>query len=125
MKKGIFRSSFFRLPEHRKFNYKPLYFDAEKEEREQRAGKKPIKMERGAFYKNKNNKSRLVGAFTEDGYDFKEYRKGKVDQAVRFILLVMMLSLIAFIMIGEGNNYVSLTLLLFLLVIFVQRVNRR
>lgn len=36
---------FFKIPSHRQFNYQPLYFDPEKEEREQR--NKDIKKELG------------------------------------------------------------------------------
>ena len=43
-----FRPSFTNLPKHKKFQYVPRYYDADKEERDNRGS---LKLERGAFFK--------------------------------------------------------------------------
>lgn len=119
--KGLFRSRFFKVPEHRQFTYVPQYYDIEEEERQEMFGHKDIKLERGAFFKQ-STRLRITEAFRNDDYIFRE-RQSKVGRFMRLLLLMGMLSLAALYLIGKIQGVIAISLLLFLTIIFVSKVN--
>ncbi len=78
-----FRLSFFKTPQHRVFRYNPVYWDPEKEARDERLnpGPKPAgQLVRGSFQKALLNSRR--------------HAKGKVDTLRRIITFITLAALI-------------------------------
>lgn len=118
------RSSFFRLPKHKKFDYIPRHYNPDEESRKERLGEKKIKMEKGAFFTQQKN-SRISGAFSARGDSyFNSARTSKAHQFKRTMLLFVMLGVGALYMIGHVNGVLTLLLLLALLIVFITQVNK-
>ena len=79
---SFFRSSFIKLPKHKTFEYKPRYFDPEKEEREKR--QKPG----GGFEK---------GSMARQ---WRAKRQSRNASAGRTFILMALLALVAYLILG-------------------------
>ena len=117
------RSSFFRLPKNRKFDYQPRYYDPEEEERKARRGESNIKLEKGSFYKQKS-RSNLVGAFSERDIIYRSRESSRKNQLVRIIMLTVMMGVITLYFVGKIGGVMTIGIMVFLLIAFVSRVNR-
>jgi hypothetical protein len=60
-----FRISFFKTPKHKVFNYTPLYWDPDKEAREQRNAKSQPVLARGCFQeiRQRGHKRNSIGTW--------------------------------------------------------------
>lgn len=114
---SFLRSSFVKLPKYKKFDYKPMYYDADAEERKK---KRELRLERGSFYKNK---STIAGAFTEKEFAFRARRNSNAQFARTLMLTVMMGVIFAFFM-GKLNIVIAIGLIAICLILFVKNVNR-
>lgn len=112
------RGSFFRLPKHSRFEYKPRFYDPDKEKFEEDP---KLKMEKGAFFKNRN--SRIAGAFTSNDIVNRERRNRKAH-TVRLGMLVLMLFLPFLYWLGYTNGLVTIVGLLILLILFISQANK-
>ncbi len=117
---NFLKSSFIRLPKHRRFDYTPIYYDKDKEERDEK--RRSIRFERGAFY-NQDSRSRIVGAFTERDIAFRE-RTSTGSQVARVFLLAAMLTVPTLIYLDVIKIWIGVPFLLILMILFVMRVNR-
>ncbi len=119
---SFLRSSFFKLPQYKKFDYKPIYFDDEAEAKRKRKEQRLEKgsFERGSFYKSQ---STLAGAFTEKEFAFRS-RHNKGSQFMRTVLLtIMMFAIFAYFM-GKLPSVVAIGTVLICLIVFVKNVNK-
>lgn len=89
--------AFFKLPDHYVFNYKPRYYDPQKEQMEKRVQK--IKKKLGIEDENKNIKYKADINFRRDGM----HRRRKDRNALaRFLVILTFLLLMAYILIFTG-----------------------
>ncbi|MCB0514657.1 MAG: hypothetical protein R2798_05555 [Chitinophagales bacterium] len=114
----FFKSSFVKLPQHRRFNYVPRYYDPAKEAREDM--KNRIRFEKGAFYKQGNN--RLVGAFTEKD-SYRSHRQNTVNRYLRMLYLVLMMGSIWLYLMGKIGGISTIFLLMVFMILFIRKVN--
>lgn len=125
---SIFKSRFVRIPEHKRFDFQPRYYDQEEEERKSRRSQQ-IRLEKGAFY-NSKNKSRLVGAFSDKDvvYRQKIRRGGGAGQLFRVLLIAAMLTLITGFLTGMVKSLatmaVSIGAIILLMIVFITKGNR-
>lgn len=117
---SLFSSRFIHTPKNRKFEYSPRYYDAEAEERKEIL-EQNITLERGAFYKGRN-RSRLVGAFTENEVVFR--KQSRRNQTKRTLMLIIMLALPCLYIGGYLSGGFSVMLFLFMLIVFINQVNK-
>jgi hypothetical protein len=82
---------FFKLPEAKKFRYQPLYYDAEKERKEER--NKRIARELGLNKDEVFSSSIQRGSFRSH---LKRTRKSDKTSNVRLILIIIILFLISY-----------------------------
>jgi hypothetical protein len=76
-----FRLSFFKTPKHRVFRYNPIYWDPEKEEREERLNpQKRVELKRGSFQKA------LL--------DSRRHARGSADKITRIVIIVSVAALL-------------------------------
>lgn len=89
--------SLFRLPKMRQFDYKPLYFDPEKERREQRKRElRGIGKEEDIDF-TKGHASRIKGAMKTKHAQFADQmRKENKTTNIRLIIIGIVLSFIAY-----------------------------
>ncbi|MCL2097412.1 MAG: hypothetical protein FWH23_01455 [Bacteroidales bacterium] len=75
-----FRLSFFKTPKHRVFQYNPIYWDPEKEAREERIDpQKKLELKRGSFQKAL--------------YASRRHPKGNVDKIRQLVIIVAIAAL--------------------------------
>lgn len=118
---SLFNSRFIHTPKNKKFDYVPRYYDPEAEERKE-IFEQTIKLERGAFFKQKG-RSRLVGAFSEKEIIFKK-KNDRSLQNKRTFLLITMLCLPCFYIAGYISSVLTIVGLICLMVLFVAQVNK-
>jgi len=76
-----FKITFFKTPKHRVFNYNPIYWDPEKEEREERLNpQKKAGLKRGSFQKALSSNRR--------------YAPGKANKITRMVVIVAVAALL-------------------------------
>ncbi len=83
---------FFKIPQHKRFNYQPLYYDEEKEKREERL--KRIRRELG----KSDDEDHYVPTITRGsmrGY-FDKTRRVKKQSNVRLVLLILFLFFVSY-----------------------------
>lgn len=117
---AFIRSSFTRLPKFKRYDYKPIYFDPEKDERQT---KRELRLERGSFYKQRN-RSRLAGAFTEKEFAFRGHRKQSGSQTGRVVLLALMMGLVFAYYLGYLSAFFALAFFAITLLLFVRNVSK-
>ncbi|MGB0839476.1 MAG: hypothetical protein ACPGXL_05010 [Chitinophagales bacterium] len=124
MSKSFFKSSFSRLPQHKSFKYNPRYYDPDKEAIQKRMleRKDRMQMERGAFFKQ--NKGRLVGAFTDKEERIFNNTPSRDDQFARVLLLAGMLTLACMYWLDKVNGVIAITGIMLLMIFFVKKMNR-
>ena len=115
-------ASFFKPPQHRKFNYRPRYYNPEEEARKERLGEKPIRMERGSFYRQKN-RSPIVGAFTENDIAFRRHARG-TGQWSKVLVLAVILVLPVLYILEVLSSLTSVAFLVILLIFYFSKMNR-
>ena len=120
----LFRSKLFRLPQNRTFDYRPRYYDEEEERKQERLGEKKIKMEKGAFFRQSKNRSRIVGSFSGEENAYSRNYTSSSAQVIRILLLIVMLSIPVLYILDKMSAAVAIPALLILLVVFVSRVNK-
>ncbi len=80
--------SLFKIPKHKNFSYRPIYFDPEKEEREERVrrikSEMGIKGEEDRAYKPGIIRGQMRG-------QFREYTKTKRQSNIRLIVILFVL----------------------------------
>lgn len=111
--------SFFKVPQHKRFDYKPLYYDKDVEERQERRDKR-IKLEKGSFYRNK---SQISGAFSDKEYVFRK-RTGRSAQLLRTVLLTAMMFVIFALFLDLMPKAIAIGLLCILLLFFIRNINK-
>ncbi len=88
-----------KLPEYRKYSYKPLYYDKRKEaldEKIQHAKNKKEAIEKGEYKPN------FKGKF-KNNYSREITKKQKKAANIRFFLLIIFFSALAYIIIQKSN----------------------
>jgi len=118
---GLFDSNFTHTPKNKRFAYVPRYYDPEKEERKE-IFEQTIKLERGAFFKQKN-RSRLVGAFSEKEIIFKKKNDRSLQNKRTFLLIAMLCLPCAYIG-GYISSALTIMGLICLMVMFIVQVNK-
>ncbi|OWY22560.1 hypothetical protein C7N43_18720 [Sphingobacteriales bacterium UPWRP_1] len=119
MSKNLWKSSFFKLPQHKQFNYIPRYYDPQTDKENQTAGEDTIKLERGAFFKQKN-RSRLVGAFTDKEVStFERFRQRQSGQLVRVLMMAGLLTLAMLILLDQVSLASAVPFLVLFSVVFL------
>lgn len=107
--------SFGKVNKHKRFNYKPLYYDKDKEEREHRARTIDI---RKAYEREKGRPSRFLSSD----------RKSMNATRIKKMVLLLMMFFIIFMIFGVGIHFYAeiagVLALFILLVIFIKDVNR-
>lgn len=99
-----------KLPEYRKFNYKPVYYDKRKEALEEkinRAKNKKDAIEKGEY------KPDFKGKF-RNNYSRKITKKQKKAANIRFFLLIIFFSALAYIIIQKSDTLGKMFDILFL-----------
>ncbi len=91
---------FFHIPQSKKFNVRPRFYDPDKEEREERVRR--IKEEMGIVDEKANNgkpfKPNIKGQFRKaDGWQAKSSDSARRSQNKRLIYLVLILALIFYL----------------------------
>ncbi len=114
----MLKSSFNKLPQHRKFSYTPRYYDPEKEEMEK---KKSLKLERGSFYKNRN--SMIAGSFSSSKDRAFRRNTSKRNQFFRTVLLFVMLSILTLYLLDLVSGIFTFAFLLIFLLLFISKAN--
>ncbi len=103
--------TFFRLPSVRKFDYKPRYFDPEKEKREAR--KREIL---GDSYSSATESStahafRIKGAMSQKHKNYTEIAKKESKRSnLRLIIIIIILSAIAYYLYYSSGEWLNLML---------------
>lgn len=120
MSKNLWKSSFFKLPQHKQFNYIPRYYDPQTDKENQTADEDTIKLERGAFFKQKN-RSRLVGAFTGSNEisTFERFRQRQSGQLVRVLMMAGLLTLAMLILLDQVSLASAVPFLVLFSVVFL------
>jgi len=119
MSKSLWKSSFFKLPQHKQFNYIPRYYDPQNDKENQPAGEDTIKLERGAFFKQKN-RSRLAGAFTGNEVStFERFGQRQSGQLVRVLMMGGLLTLATLILLDQISLATAVPFLLLFSVVFL------
>lgn len=93
------RSSFLRIPNHQRFDYQPRYYDAEKEELEQRI--KELNLINEQASKSEFHKEQLSRKFREARKQSLVVSQGnKMKYRLRIILIISILSYICYYLIS-------------------------
>ncbi len=88
---------FFKQTSHKRFNYSPLYWDPDKEERDQRV--RAIKQEMGVDVELSKKSSTITrGSFRQNSSSSKTRSRANRDSNRRLILIVIVLLLLAYIL---------------------------
>lgn len=88
---------FFKQASHKRFNYTPLYWDPDKEDREQRI--RAIKQEMGVEVELGKTPSTITrGSFRQNSSSSKTRSRANRDSNRRLLLIVIVLLLLAYIL---------------------------
>jgi len=85
---------FFKLPKHKKFNYQPLYYDPEKEERAER--KREIEIELGVKREEGGNYKPTIRRGSMRNY-YRKNNKVRRQSNVRLVIIFVVLVLLAYL----------------------------
>ncbi len=91
----MLRVKFFHTPKNKKFNYKPLYYDPEDEERQKRKDKLSGKIAPGESIKQEFTRRRK-----------QQKKSGRISNARAFIIIVVLL-LIAYYLIFDDIPFIN------------------
>jgi len=116
--KAMLKSSFSKLPQHKKFSYTPRYYNPEKEELDK---KKDLKLERGSFYKNRN--SLIAGSLSSNKDRAFRRNTSKRNQFFRTVLLFIMLGILTLYLLGMVSGIFTFAFLLIFLLLFISKAN--
>lgn len=83
---------FFKIPQHKRFNYQPLYYDEEKERREER--RKRIRKELGKSEADDHYVPNITRGSMR-GY-FDKSRRAKKQSNLRLVILVLFLIFVSY-----------------------------
>ncbi|MGC9341576.1 MAG: hypothetical protein ACP5E3_02660 [Bacteroidales bacterium] len=83
---------FFKIPRHRQFNYQPLYYDPEKEEREKR--NRELKREMGLGEEGKEYKPTIRRGSMKTY--FKANKRAERNSNLRLVLIIVFLLFLAY-----------------------------
>ena len=84
---------FFKIPRHRQFNYQPLYYDPEKEEREER--NREIKRELGIKDEKDSEYRPTIRRGSMKAY-FKGNKRAQRNSNLRLVLIIIFLLFLAY-----------------------------
>jgi hypothetical protein len=111
--------SFIKLPSHNRFDYKPLYYDPEKD-RERRITEKRLNFDHGAA---QQNSSKIRGQFRER-IQWQHKRKLRAqNSSIRVLMLMGLLSLPIAYYLGYIGGYPAIVGMGLCLFIFVRKVS--
>ncbi len=85
---------FFKIPRHRQFNYNPLYYDPEKEQREER--RREIKRELG-IKEEEGNYRPTIKRGSMKAY-FKGNKRAERNSNLRLVLIIVFLLFVAYLL---------------------------
>ncbi len=85
---------FFRLPKHKQFNYQPLYYNPEKEEKEER--KKRIEHELGIKREPSDSYRSTIRRGSMRSY-FHKNEKARKQSNIRLVLIILFLFFVAYL----------------------------
>lgn len=89
-----FNFGFFGTPEHRVFNYKPRYYDQEKEELRKKFGKVDGGLKKDEEYVPG---SILKGSFRDGNYQEQRSHAGKAQKLIGLIAMILVVTALIFI----------------------------
>ncbi|MDR2585037.1 MAG: hypothetical protein LBC84_02285 [Prevotellaceae bacterium] len=112
------RLSFFKTPKHRVFNYKPLYYNAEKEELQERLARIRAEMEReagtGDDLRTREERLHFPGKSIRGSFQKSLYENRRHAGNNRYTRIIMILSilvlLIAVFYFADGLGFLFKTL---------------
>ncbi|MBN8578048.1 MAG: hypothetical protein KF775_13190 [Cyclobacteriaceae bacterium] len=120
-----FFSLFTKAPQHQRFAYKPRFYDAQKEELEERESriKRELERERGVLLETPGNyRTRIAGSFQAARKRSKPAAEPNAAMIRLTILLFLTLFIIAFLQWGQPALYL---LILFVPFYFFLKFRRR
>ncbi len=88
---------FFGENEHRVFNYKPIYFDPEKEELKRRFGSVDGSLEKEKTAGTYVPGSHIKGAFRDGEFERRKGHLGKTQTIIGIISLLLIVTILLFI----------------------------
>ncbi len=110
--------SFIKLPSHNRFDYKPLYYDPEKE-RQKRFTTKRLTFEHGAA---QQNSSHIRGQFRER-IQWQHKRKLRAqNSSIRVLMLIGLLSIPTAYYLGYMGAYSAMAGMGLCLFVFIRKV---
>ena len=92
---GLF--NFFGESEHRVFNYRPIYYDKEKDERRQKFGAVDGSLEKEIEEKGYTPGSYLRGAWRDGNYSKQRNHTTKVQVIIGIITMILIFAVLYFI----------------------------
>lgn len=102
--------SFIKLPQHRKFNIEPIYYDAAKEERKERErnirmelGLKPLEEKEGTHYRS--HLKGKMGRRTKG--HFEVARSARKKSNIRLIIILIALMVFFYYLLHAGFDWYS------------------
>ncbi len=110
--------SFINLPAHNKFDYKPLYYDPEKERR-RKFTEKRLSFKQGSA---QEKSSRISGQFRERLQQQHKKRIYAQNSSIRVLMLIGMLSLPLLYYGNYLGGYVTLGAIFLCFVVFVKKL---
>jgi hypothetical protein len=111
--------SFIKLPAHNRFNYRPLYYDPDKE-KSRRFSEKRLSFEHGAA---QQNSSRIRGEF-RDRVQWQQKRKLRAqNSSVRVLMMIGILSLPAAYYLDYIGGYPAIAGIGLCVFVFVRRIS--
>ncbi len=97
---------FFKTSRHRVFNHVPIYYDEEKEAREERA--RELRLERGEYVPEENTspEQRIRGKMNKRiKGNFDVVRKEKQKSTLRLILIIIILLVLAYYLFASSAEW--------------------
>ena len=113
----FFKSKFTRLPEHSKFEYTPRYYDAEKEEKQER------EIRFGKATKARYSGASMMGKFRGFKYVNRE-RQSQSGKWTKMGLLLALMGVATALYLGKINGILAIGIILILLVLFIRETNK-
>lgn len=104
------RITFFKIPQHRKFQYDPIYYNPEKEEREERVRR--IKQEMGVEVEEQSDerayKERIRGGMRRRiKSHFEVGRSERKKSNIRLIIILVLLMIIFYYLLNAASEWYS------------------
>jgi len=116
-----FKPPLLRLPKHDQFEYRPRYYDPDKEEREQRQDEKRIRFQRTS--RQRHSGSHLLGQFRRTRF-VQRTRQTAWQRFYKMALLLGIAGAIYGFYVHDLNAVITLVAVFILLILFIRETNK-